>query len=61
MKMRLEDLYRYCHEKPSLEEVYRDASEVPDEYLMDWIKDKHDFQRFHTEEELISSLELTPE
>jgi hypothetical protein len=55
------ELYKYAYIKGPLNEIYPDVSLVPDEFLMDWLKDTHDYQRLHSDEELKEFLKLTPE
>ncbi len=59
--MKLKDLYNYAYIKKPLNEVYRDASEVPEEFYIEWLKDSHDYVRTHSEEEIKEFLSLTPE
>lgn len=59
--MELEELYKFGYIKTTLDKVYDHRSSVPGEYLMDWLKDTHDYQRSHSEEELRASLSLAPE
>ncbi len=55
------ELYTYAYLKRPLDEIYSDPSSVPEEFLMEWFKDKYDYQRLHSDEELLEFLELTPE
>lgn len=55
------DLYRYAYIKRPLNEIYPDLSLVPEEFLMDWLKDTYDYQRLHSDEELKEFFTLTPE
>ena len=59
--MDLEELYRYAYRKRPLNEVYRDISEVPPEFVIVWLKDSFDYQRSHSEEDLKRTLDLSPE
>ena len=59
--MDLEQLYKYAYLKRPLNEIYADPSSVPEEFLMEWFKDKYDYQRLHSDEELKEFMELTPE
>lgn len=59
--MDIKELYKYAYIKRPLNEIYKDASSVPQEFLMDWYKDSYDYQRLHTPEELKEFLKLTPE
>ena len=56
-----EELYKYAYIKKPLNEIYKDSSSVPQEFIMDWYKDSYDYQRIHSDEELKESLRLTPE
>lgn len=58
--MDAEELYRYAYLKRPLHEVYRDPSEVPPEFLLEWFKDAFDRERVHSEEELLDGLSATP-
>lgn len=58
--MQLEDVYLHAYVKGPLNEVFKDVSSVPREYLMDWLKDTHDYQRQHTFDELERFLSFTP-
>lgn len=55
------ELYRFAYIKRPLTEVFSERSSVPEEYLMDWLKDSSDYQRLHSDEELRRFLALTPE
>lgn len=59
--MDIKELYKYAYIKRPLNEIYKDSSSVPLEFLMDWYKFSYDYQRLHTEEELKEFLKLTPE
>ena len=59
--MDIKELYKYAYLKRPLNEIYKDSSSVPQEFLMDWYKDSYDYQRLHTDEELKEFLKLTPE
>lgn len=59
--MTLEELYEYAYVKRPLNEVYKDPSLVPKEFLLEWYKDAYDYQRPHSEEELKRFMHLTPE
>ena len=59
--MEVGELYTYAYLKRPLTEIYSDLSSVPEEFLMEWFKDKYDYQRLHSDEELLEFLELTPE
>lgn len=57
----MRELYKYAYVKGPLNEIYPDSSSVPEEFLMDWLKDAYDYQRLHSDEELMEFLRLTPE
>jgi len=57
----IKELYKYAYIKRPLNEIYKDSSSVPQEFLMDWYKDSYDYQRLHTDDELKETLKLTPE
>ena len=59
--MEVGELYTYAYLKRPLNEIYSDPSSVPEEFLMEWFKDKYDYQRLHSDEELLEFLEMTPE
>ena len=59
--MDLGHLYKFGYIKSPLDKVFDRGSLVADEYLMDWLKDTHDYQRSHSEEELRASLSFTRE
>ena len=59
--MDIKELYKYAYIKRPLNEIYKDSSSVPQEFLMDWYKDSYDYQRLHTDDELKETLKLTPE
>ncbi len=59
--MDMRELYRYAYIKRPLNEIYPDLSSVPEEFLMDWLKDTYDYQRLHSDEELKEFFALTPE
>ena len=58
--MDLRELYNYAYLKTPLNEVYSDPSLVPEEFLLEWLKDTFDYQRLHSDEELEEFLTLTP-
>jgi hypothetical protein len=59
--MDLEHLYEFGYIKTPLDKVFDRRTSVPDEWLMDWLKDTNDYQRSHSEEELRASGSLTRE
>jgi hypothetical protein len=59
--MDLERIYKFGCIKNPLDKVFDRRSLVPKEYLMDWLKDTHDYRRSHSEKELRASLSLSPE
>ncbi len=59
--MDVDELYKYAYVKRPLNEIYHDPSSVPEEFIIDWLKDAYDYQRIHSDEELQESLTLTPE
>ncbi|HDM79165.1 MAG TPA: hypothetical protein ENG51_22285 [Deltaproteobacteria bacterium] len=59
--MTLEELYKYAYVKRPLNEVYKDPSMVPEEFILEWYKDAYDYQRPHSEEELAEFVRLTPQ
>lgn len=61
MRLDKEELYKYAYIKKPLNEIYKDPSSVPQEFIMDWYKDSYDYQRIHSDEELKEFLGLTPE
>jgi hypothetical protein len=59
--MDVKELYKYAYVKRPLNEIYSDPLSVPEEFLMEWFKDKYDYQRLHSDEELKEFMDLTPE
>jgi len=57
----IKELYQYAYIKRPLNEIYHDPSVVPQEFIIDWLKDSYDYQRLHSDEELKEFLTLTPE
>lgn len=53
-----EDLSRYAYRKYPLHKLYPDLADVPEAFLMDWFKDRYDYQRLHTSEELRDMMAL---
>jgi len=53
--------HKYAYVKEPFNEVYKDPSMVPDEFILEWYKDAYDYQRPHLEEELTEVVCLTPE
>jgi len=58
--MRVHDLYQYAYVKRPMTEIFSEASQVPPEYLFDWLKDAYDYQRTYSDEELKRFLRLKP-
>jgi hypothetical protein len=56
----IKELYQYAYIKRPLNEIYHDPSDVPQEFIIDWLKDSYDYQRLHSDEELKEFLTLTP-
>jgi hypothetical protein len=50
--MNVGDLNRFAYVKRPLNGVFKEGEPVPPEYLMDWLKDTHDYIRLHSDEEL---------
>ena len=59
--MDVKDFYAFAYIKGPLDKIFDRRSLVPEAYLMDWLKDTYDYMRLHSEEELKTSLSLTPE
>jgi hypothetical protein len=59
--MDIRELNKYAYTKESLSDIYSDISLVPEVFLMDWLKDTYDYQRLHSDEEIMELLDLTPE
>ncbi|MFH1123974.1 MAG: hypothetical protein V1758_09995 [Pseudomonadota bacterium] len=59
--MKIEDLYRFAYTKTPLDKVFDRLSAVPEEYLMDWLKDMYDYQRSFSDEDLRANLSLEVE
>ena len=59
--MAVKELYRYAYVKQPLNEVYENPSMVPEEFILEWYKDAYDYERPHSEEELVEFMRLTPE
>ena len=59
--MDLEELYKFAYIKRPLNEIYSDPSEVPQEFIIEWLKDTYDYQRLHSDDELKEFLKFTPE
>lgn len=59
--MDINELYAYAYIKRPLNEIYHDRSSVPEEFLLEWLKDTYDYQRLHSDEEIKEFLTLTPE
>jgi len=57
----IKELYQYAYIKRPLNEIYNDPSDVPQEFIIDWLKDSYDYQRLHSDEELKEFLTLTPD
>lgn len=57
----LQDIYRYAYRKRPLHEVYPDLADVPEEFILEWFKDRYDYPRLHTGEELKTMTALPPE
>lgn len=58
--MDVEELYRYAYVKRPLPEVYPEVTQVPTEFLLEWLKDAFDRERVHSEEEIMGGLLATP-
>lgn len=41
-------------------EIFGEVSQVPAEYLFDWLKDAYDYQRTYSDEELMRFMQLSP-
>ncbi|HAG50137.1 MAG: hypothetical protein A2X87_08315 [Deltaproteobacteria bacterium GWC2_42_51] len=59
--MTIDELYQYAYIKQPLHEIYPTPSSVPQEFIIEWLKDKYDYERMHSDEELKEFLKLTPE
>ena len=46
--MTIDQLYKYAYIKKPLDEVYPDISLVPDEFIIEWLKDTFDYERIHS-------------
>ena len=59
--MESKELYKYAYLKRPLNEIFQKPSEVPFEFLLEWFKDTFDYQRIHSEEEIMDVVNLKPE
>ncbi|MDE2485587.1 MAG: hypothetical protein KGL32_10150 [candidate division NC10 bacterium] len=59
--MKADAVSQYVYVKRSLCGVFAGINDVPEEFLMDWLKDTFDFQRSHSDEELQAGMTLEPE
>jgi len=46
-----EDFWKYAYVKRPLTEIWENEDDVPDEWYLEWLKDKYDYQRPMTDEE----------
>lgn len=56
-----DELFHFAYRKFPLPERYPDLADVPEAFLLDWFKDRYDYQRLHTPDELRSMRSLSPE
>jgi hypothetical protein len=54
-------LHRFAYRKSPLHERYPDLADVPEAFLLDWFKDRYDYPRLHTREEIQTMMSLPPE
>jgi len=59
--MNLSELIKYAWVKKWITEIYSKESDVPDELLLEWLKNKYDYVRIHSDEELMKFMALSPE
>lgn len=59
--MTVNELYKYAYVKRPLAELYKDISSVPEEFIIEWLKETHDYIRLHSDDELREFLTLSPE
>jgi hypothetical protein len=55
------DYLQYAYRKRPLHEIYPDLADVPEEFILEWFKDRYDYPRFHSHEELKDMMGLPPE
>lgn len=59
--MNLNELFEFAYLKQPLHEIYPDLASVPREFILEWFKDKYDYKRSHSIEELLQFSSLKPE
>jgi len=59
--MTVDELWRYAYVKKPLTEIYSALEEVPESFKIEWIKDKYDYVRTHTDDEIEMMSSYTPE
>ena len=55
-----DDVFRYAYRKRPLHHLYPDLADVPEEFILQWFKDRYDYPRLHTSEELRAMMSLPP-
>ena len=56
--MKIEEIYKYAYIKKPLHEIYSSPKLVPPEFILEWFKDAFDYQRLHSDEELLQFMSL---
>ncbi|MEW6324039.1 MAG: hypothetical protein AB1515_01485 [Nitrospirota bacterium] len=57
----LDDMRQYAYRKRPLHEIYPELVDVPEVFLLEWFKDRYDYVRLHTNEELGRMKAIPPE
>ena len=55
------EILQYAYRKQPLDQLYQDLADVPEELILEWFKDRYDYIRLHTSDELRDMKSIPPE
>jgi len=58
---KMTDFSRYAYRKQRLDRLYPNLADVPEEFILEWYKDRYDYPRLHSPDEIRRMMALSPE
>ena len=55
------DIFQFAYRKQRMDHLYSDLADVPEEFILEWYKDRYDYPRLHSREEVRHMMSLPSE
>ena len=55
------EMLPYAYRKQRLDRLYPNLADVPEEFVLEWYKDRYDYPRLHSPDEIRQMMALSPE